>query len=367
MVAPTAPLYTGSPVSQIGELLSPITGFGTALTTDLIKAPNVLKTLFPGNQASAQAKNFLSNLTKGSSLDSAHNAAKNILNNMKFKNMAQSSENYNNVLSAAENAGYHSDFIKSMLSGAPKLIESDIVKKLRPEEIGQLSENTRNALMKFDFNPSLRGAHEVQSRLAEDASSLFRSASRDDKLLGKKLNSLSQDLRSNIYETFAKHGDENIANAYKAATRFHRENVIPFTKNVSLNKILMGDADSRNLANVIGKDTTYMNKVKDLMSDSTKDLLVASKLRGELPLIGDVNPGSIVNKINKLKSQGMSELVTRNARSQVNSINNLIGKDKKLKKIADKFSDLAPLALLEETLRRSMRGLSSDEESANEE
>lgn len=164
-----------------------------------------------------------------------------------------------NALRSAYSKGYNEFFKEAEKEGintigVPKLNTKAILKNTTKSEA--------EALKDFLKNPTLKNAHDAQSDLGK----AIRRLERINESAGLKTSqsraldaakTAQERLRESITREFDKSGKSGLAKTYSELTEGYKREVLPYTRNKSINKFLKGDLTASDLVSKLPKEEAF--------------------------------------------------------------------------------------------------------------
>lgn len=217
----------------------------------------------------------------------------------------------------------------------------------------------------FRERPSFKNAHALQSRLGQQASDLYRSADSSDRSLAYQYTKARESFINEMKSSVRKHGSENLVKAMEAASDFTKNNVVPYTKNRTINSIVtkkgLEQVEPENIHNILSKgDASIRRVVKDL-SPEDKNLILVSHLKRAITHSEKkgqtVDVEKLLSSLNKVKNSSAEKFLTPEHREIIKNIEKQSKFSHKLVKGAKTSGALALGAIGLERLNNLLKSL----------
>ena len=164
-----------------------------------------------------------------------------------------------NALKSAYSKGYNEFFKEAEKEGINAI---DVPKFNAKAIIKNTTKSEAEALKGFLKNPTLKNAHDAQSDLGK----AIRRLERINESSGLKTSqsraldaakTAQERLRGAISGEFEKSGKSGLSKTYAELTEGYKREVLPYTRNKSINKFLKGDLTSQDLVRKLPKDEMF--------------------------------------------------------------------------------------------------------------
>lgn len=330
---------------SIGES-APLVGGIAGLMEKAI--PSAYKALTPVKQVSNQVASHVDNLLNGTSLEAIPSRLAEMIRNAHGKVQDYISNEYGNIRKMAGQAGFNDDslpdsILNRQLTASLKNIgmlpsppagnyiktEQSLPKFESILSDNQLPTDVKDLIGKFIGNPSFNNAHILQNTLGNTGADFKRSNEARDKLFGNKLQDVRESLVNDINSSFENAGHPEIADKYRAASDYFKNNVLPYREISFLRSAIKGTktpsalpanlmSDQKGLGNVLNHLNTY--------SPESNNLLVASSLGRKSALGSDLNGNTIVKNPNQIKENinSLNKLFNTGSQELKNNLNEIL-------------------------------------------
>lgn len=282
-----------------------------------------------GSSSGEEATNLVNRLLNGNKVSEAHKPIIDEIRTNYNTNLENSNKNYDLIEKLAKNKGYTGEgkLSRALTGGKSKSINAqstlDDIKNL------EVNDNTLKELINgFDENNSYELAHKLQSRLGSEGYNLLGSADKVKRSLGYDYLKLRRDLVGDINKSFKENKDTDLAEYYKRATANHKETVVPYQKNSTINKLVtkrdLDEVNPENIHNTLSKDATSVRKVVNELSPESKDLILAKKLTPAIEQTErqgmQVNPKELLKQISDVKNGKFNKFLTPEHREMIRNL-----------------------------------------------
>jgi hypothetical protein len=354
MVVPSAESLENLPVGSALKDLSKLGGAGLKGSLDALQ--NKL-----GLSASKKATSFVNDLLGDQSMSSATKpVAEELKGNYQAAKQTANSQ-YTDILNQASQSGYP-DEIEKQFPGISTITPQ---KAINPEgfqnflsniDLGEHSKTINDSISDFLDSPSFANAHDLQSELGKTGAKLATNPDGSIRQLGGQLLQGRSLLNNDITNSLANNGDTDLANQYAAAGQNYKNTVAPFLENPTLRKMVLKKGlqiNPSNIANLLKSNDQAVDLVRQNLSDPSKNLLLATKLKGavqDLPgaqgFQRNVDPTALVNAYGNLDNQGLGYLRTPESAAQIADIMNNLSRQRVAKWAAGVGGPIAGVSLL---------------------
>lgn len=170
-------------------------------------------------------------------------------------------------------------------------------------KFGKIS--TKRAQIKFDENPNLENAHNLQSTLGSDIRA-FKPANREEgdqkTLLTEGREALKNDITNSLNEIDP---TANLSSRYTEASDYFRDNIVPFGENKTLKKIATGViTNPKSLSTIFARPEESILGILDKLPPSFRNKIVYDVVgRGQKI----INPKRFVTAIDSLNEKGLKQ------------------------------------------------------------
>lgn len=304
-----------------------------------------VKTLL-GKTAVHSTENMMKDLSGGESLANVHTPVVNELKSDFSTNRNLSSTNFDNLSEEASKNGYvQNPLARDPMTGAPKTpgakeIKFDntinfinTLKKSPTKKFRDLGADLDEYAQALFNNPSFKNAHDIQMTLGREGSALKSSKEGVDRALGKIYFKARRNIINDINKTFIKNKDQSLADLYSNASDFHLKNVIPYTSNPTLRKIVtregMEEVNPDNIHNILKKGEEGVRVARENLSPQAKKQLVMNALKPAFKG-GEITPKDLIKRYRDFDKLGFGHLRT----NELDTVINKIAKQKKKTKFA---------------------------------
>lgn len=242
-----------------------------------------------GNVRKGLSTVYNSIANKLSPADLNNKVVSNILDNYKT-HLDESTDQYNAILNGAEERGYGSSADPN-ISKSKQIIPSQETKEgleelLNEDNSKNLPYKLRNSIKSHLDNPTYKSAHNLQSDLGDYAAGIKTSESSTmpekdiaSLILGNKNEpGIRRNIVSDIHNNFQTYGDNDLSNAYSAASKYWKENVLPYRSVSQIRNAVLNNKPINNINNILfsnDPEENYLNAIRSHIKSSpnqTSDL-----------------------------------------------------------------------------------------------
>jgi len=311
---------------------------GLAGAKKIPAAANLIERL--GASGADNGKNLIKNLLNGNPIDETPEAMSGALRSNYKNNLTKSNEKYGLAKKLAQERGYtgHGGLEKALGMPGPKSINAesslDKISKLDMKD-----DNLEKLIKQFKEKPSFNAAHELQSRLGTEGT-YFRSSSDSlQKRIGSNYLDARKSLIDDIHKTFEKNNDTDLSKLYKDATYNHKENVIPYQKNRTINQIVtkrdLDEVNPENIHNILAKNDEAVKRVVKDLSPESKNLMIAKELSPSIKqseIHGmSVDTNKLLEQISKIKNGKFNKILSPDNRNLIKNLEKQLQFEQKYK------------------------------------
>ena len=368
---------------DVAQLARPTYELGKLGAKGVAGAYDVIKDLV-GGKSVEKSTNFIENLLGKAEPGKAHVAISDAVRGLNSNAVENNSKLYGDFLDAADSRGYvsnvpgvkalqkneldkisktgvYSDEMQNILSNAyerlgakgASSVESPRL-AINPVKMNNIlrgsSQNVLNALntskfrnlmSDFSKNPSLPFAHELQNYIRTEGIKLQRTADPITKNIGNEVYKVGNGLLNDIKDTLTKNGDSDLIPLYEKASDDYVENVVPFKSSNIIQKAIgkPGQTLKRNPKGIINEllgDDEGASKIRDLLPNEDKNILLASKFQNEMKYLPGkgrfADPLAIIKDYANLEGQGLSSLRTPDSENGIQDVMRSVNRSKLAKR-----------------------------------
>lgn len=308
-----------------------------------------------GANADLKANNLVSKLLGNNNFSKSHLPILNEIRNNYEASKDASTSQYNDVLSNAIQQGYTRDKYLPGISvdtGEKSIVTNNFKNELGDIDLTEHSKNIQDLLnpinKSVNSNMSFANAHDLQSELGKEGAKLVTNADSGKRSLGGELLGLRDTLKTDITNSFAANGDNDLAQQYKSASDFFKNNVAPYRENTAIRNVVtksgLKEVNPANIGNVLKKDDGSILPIVNQLSPESKNLLLANQLKNAtqlLPQAGQMqrstNAQALINAFGQLDNKGFSSFVTPESIQAIQDIQNDLSKQGNIKWIMDRL------------------------------
>jgi hypothetical protein len=298
-----------------------------------------------GSSAVDEGKNLIQNLLGNTKIDKAHQPVLDELRKNYSSTVKNSNENYGLLKKLAKERGYYgqSSLERAMGQKNAKSIEA----QSSLNDIDKLpikDDPLEDFVKKFKEMPSFENAHNMQSRLGSEGRYLLTSPDKIQKSLGAKYLNIRKDFVNDILDSFKKNKDSDLAQGYRNATSWHKQNVVPYEKNRSINQVVtkrdLEEVNPENIHNTLTKDDESVKRVVQDLSPQSKNLMIAKKLSPAIEQSEtqgmNVDPQKLMQQLSKINTGKFNKLLSPENRDLIRNLEEQLQFDRKYKEPAKK-------------------------------
>ncbi len=308
----------------------------------LLGMPGVKTVL--GKNALNTTENLVRNLSGGESLATVHTPIVNELKSDFTTHGQLSANNYNNLSDAARSSGYVDNPLGiQTTTGVPltpgaKSINFEntnkfitALQKSHTRKFRDLGDILNEDMQDVTSNPSFSNAHNLQMELGNAGSTLKSSRENVDRALGKVYFKARRNIINDIKNSFVKNNDSSLSDLYTKASDFHLNNVIPYTSNSTLRRIVtrtgMEELDPENIHTILKKGEEGVKVARENLSPQSRKQLVLSALKPAFKG-GEITPKALIDRYRDFDKLGFGHLRT----NELDNITDKIARQQQLTK-----------------------------------
>lgn len=350
-----------APESQItenllkgGEYAAPVAGLahlGMAGASKIPALANLGERL--STSGAEEGKNLIQNLLGNTKISEAHQPLIGELRTDYDAILKNDNGNYGLLKKLSKERGYAGQSKLSSALGEKKYKSINAQSTLN--DINNLTVHDvplKGLIKAFKDHPSFENAHNLQSRLGSEGQYLRTSQDSIQKSLGGQYLNTRKDLVNDILESFKKNKDNDLAQGYRNATSWHKQNVVPYQKNRTISQVVtkrdLDEVNPENIHNVLAKDDESVKRVVQNLSPQAKNLMIAKKLSPAIEQTEtkgmNVNTKKLMEQLSKINTGKFNKFLSPENRNLIRNLEEQLQFDKRYKTPAKKLAKYGGLS-----------------------
>ncbi len=303
-----------------------------------------------GNAVEEKSNNFIDNLLHGKNLSEATEPVAQEVRN-KYAGIQQGfGKEYDALKANAASRGYSPVISKqypgiSVATGEKSINAPNFKNDLSKLDLNKYSPDIKEALEKFNENPSFAEGHNLQSKLGSEGSSLKNNKDGAIRNLGNQLLNTRKSLVNDIHSTFENNGDKDLSQLYKDIGQRYKNQSAPYVANSTLRNIVLKkdiqEINPATIGNLLKKNDAATKIIRGDLSNQSKDLLLANEMKGaikETPnpdgtLTRKVDPQKLIDLYSSGDNKGISYLRNPDYNKNIASLISDLKKQKNISRI----------------------------------
>lgn len=333
-----------------------------------LKAAKSASTFLSGKKPVKTAEEFIKSLTGNHKISEIHEGINKELANNFSKVKEKESSLWKEAENIANKEKYHGEpaGLSKALGAKSEFKSIEAPKALdKIEELDVHDKELKNRISAFKEKPSFKNAHDLQSRLGQQSSDLYRSSDSTDRSLAHQYTNARKTLIDEMKSTFKKHGDDDLVNAIEKASNFTKNNVVPYTKNRTINSIVtkkgLEEVQPENIHTILSKGDKSIKRIIEDLSPKAKNLILAKHLKSAVAHSEKggqtVNIEKLSSALNKVKNSSAEKFLTPEHREIIKKIEKQSGVAPKIVTGAKAAGGIALGALGLERLNHFLRNM----------
>jgi gas vesicle protein len=303
-----------------------------------------------GNAVEQKSNNFIDNLLHGKSIyESTEPVAQEVRN--KYAGIQQGfGKEYDTLKNNASSRGYSPIVSKqypgiSVANDEKSINTPNFKNDLSKLDVSKYSPEIKESIDNFNENPSFSSAHDLQSTLGREGSSLKTNKDGAIRNLGNQLLNARKSLVNDIHSTFENNGDKDLSQLYRDIGQRYKNKSAPYVANSTLRNIVLKkdiqEINPTTIGNLLKKNDAATKIIRGDLSPQSKDLLLANEMKGavkETPHLDgsisrEVDPQKLIDLYSSADNKGISYLRNPDYNKNIASLISDLKKQKNISRI----------------------------------